>query len=97
MTRKRIGTGLLESFSHECEACKGRGVVITAEPVEPRKDEPRSGGATRSRRGGRNRSGSGGNGGNAGKQDKPAVEAESQGATLDTADAPDLPKDEPTS
>jgi ribonuclease E len=60
MTRKRIGTGLLESFSHECEACKGRGVVITAEPVEPRKDEPRSGGATRSRRGGRNRSGNGG-------------------------------------
>ena len=34
MTRKRIGTGLLESFSHECEACKGRGVVVTAEPVE---------------------------------------------------------------
>jgi ribonuclease E len=97
MTRKRIGTGLLESFSHECEACKGRGVVITAEPVEPRKDEPRSGGATRNRRGGRNRSGSGGNGGNAGKQDKPAVEEEAQSATVETTDAPDLPKDEPTS
>ncbi|MFL6090423.1 MAG: Rne/Rng family ribonuclease [Aeromicrobium sp.] len=55
MTRKRIGTGLLESFSHECEACNGRGVVITAEPVEPKKDEPRTPG-TRSRRGGRNRS-----------------------------------------
>ncbi len=62
MTRKRIGTGLLESFSHECEACNGRGVVITAEPVEPKKDEPRT--TTRNRRGGsgRTRSGSGGNG-----------------------------------
>jgi ribonuclease E len=54
MTRKRIGTGLLESFSHECEHCKGRGVVVTAEPVEPKKDEPRQQQA-RSRRGGRGR------------------------------------------
>ena len=28
MTRKRIGTGLLESFSHDCEHCHGRGVVV---------------------------------------------------------------------
>ncbi len=48
MTRKRIGTGLLESFSEDCEHCKGRGVVITAEPVEPKKDEQRRG----NRRGG---------------------------------------------
>ncbi|PUA80901.1 Rne/Rng family ribonuclease [Nocardioides currus] len=34
MTRKRIGTGLLEAFSTDCEHCHGRGVVITAEPVE---------------------------------------------------------------
>ena len=53
MTRKRIGTGLLESFSTDCEHCKGRGVVITAEPVEPKKDEPRRG----------NRRGGGGGGG----------------------------------
>ncbi|MGH3458011.1 Rne/Rng family ribonuclease [Aeromicrobium sp.] len=61
MTRKRIGTGLLESFSADCEHCKGRGVVITAEPVEPKKDEPRRG-----RRGG------GGGGGDNAKDDKPA-------------------------
>ena len=48
MTRKRIGTGLLESFSEDCDHCKGRGVVITAEPVEPKKDEQRRG----NRRGG---------------------------------------------
>ncbi len=39
MTRKRIGTGLLESFSHECEHCNGRGVMIQEAPVEPKKDD----------------------------------------------------------
>ncbi len=28
MTRKRIGEGLLESFSSICQDCEGRGVVI---------------------------------------------------------------------
>ena len=28
MTRKRIGTGLLEAFSETCEHCHGRGVII---------------------------------------------------------------------
>ncbi len=46
MTRKRIGTGLVESFSENCEHCQGRGVVIHHEPVEPRRqpdEEPRRG------------------------------------------------------
>jgi ribonuclease E len=34
MTRKRIGTGLLEAFSEPCEVCNGRGVKIQLEPVE---------------------------------------------------------------
>ncbi|HET6166886.1 MAG TPA: Rne/Rng family ribonuclease, partial [Marmoricola sp.] len=34
MTRKRIGTGLLEAFSEECEHCKGRGVIVHDHPVE---------------------------------------------------------------
>ena len=29
MTRKRIGSGLLESFSTTCEACNGRGIKVT--------------------------------------------------------------------
>ena len=33
MTRKRVGTGLLEAFSTTCEHCRGRGVVVTTEPV----------------------------------------------------------------
>ncbi len=46
MTRKRIGTGLVEAFSENCEHCQGRGVVIHHEPVEARKkpdEEPRRG------------------------------------------------------
>ncbi|WBT10101.1 Rne/Rng family ribonuclease [Corynebacterium sp. SCR221107] len=34
MTRKRLGTGLLETFATECEHCEGRGVIIHADPVE---------------------------------------------------------------
>ncbi|MBB5785535.1 Rne/Rng family ribonuclease [Jiangella mangrovi] len=34
MTRKRIGTGLLEAFSEPCPHCKGRGLLIHAHPVE---------------------------------------------------------------
>ncbi|MGM1057806.1 translation initiation factor IF-2 N-terminal domain-containing protein [Saccharothrix sp. Mg75] len=33
MTRKRVGTGLLEAFSTTCEHCRGRGVVMSTEPV----------------------------------------------------------------
>jgi ribonuclease E len=33
MTRKRVGTGLLEAFSTQCEHCKGRGVLVNTEPV----------------------------------------------------------------
>jgi ribonuclease E len=33
MTRKRLGTGLLEAFSQPCEECNGRGVLISSEPV----------------------------------------------------------------
>ena len=35
MTRKRLGTGLLETFSTPCECCGGRGVVLSDDPVEP--------------------------------------------------------------
>ena len=50
MTRKRIGTGLLEAFSHECDHCHGRGVVIQETPVEPRRSDD-DGGRRTGRRG----------------------------------------------
>jgi ribonuclease E len=34
MTRKRIGTGLLEAFSTECPVCRGRGYELHDMPVE---------------------------------------------------------------
>ncbi|MEV7662172.1 Rne/Rng family ribonuclease [Paenarthrobacter sp. NPDC089316] len=37
MTRKRMGTGLLEVFGEQCEHCAGRGVVTHDEPVEHRR------------------------------------------------------------
>ncbi|MCU1586983.1 MAG: putative ribonuclease, partial [Frankiales bacterium] len=36
MTRKRVGQGLLESFSETCEACNGRGVKVHLDPVDPK-------------------------------------------------------------
>lgn len=34
MTRKRMGTGLVEVFSETCEHCAGRGILIQDTPVE---------------------------------------------------------------
>ncbi len=39
MTRKRIGSGLIESFSHECEACNGRGIKVSLNE-EPHHEAP---------------------------------------------------------
>ncbi len=33
MTRKKVGLGLLETFSEPCDICAGRGVVVFHEPV----------------------------------------------------------------
>jgi ribonuclease E len=41
MTRKRVGQGLLESFSETCDHCNGRGVKIHMDPVEPRAERDR--------------------------------------------------------
>lgn len=41
MTRKRLGTGLLEVFSEPCEQCGGRGLVVHDQPLSGR-----SGGAS---------------------------------------------------
>ncbi|TDX78781.1 ribonuclease E [Rathayibacter sp. PhB151] len=33
MTRKKLGLGLLETFSENCEVCAGRGVIVQHDPV----------------------------------------------------------------
>ncbi|QKT07004.1 translation initiation factor IF-2 N-terminal domain-containing protein [Gordonia sp. X0973] len=53
MTRKRLGTGLLEAFSTTCTNCAGRGVIVHADPVEVRSSDDAGrdgGGSKRSRR-----------------------------------------------
>jgi ribonuclease E len=44
MTRKRVGQGLLESFSETCDSCNGRGVKISLDPVDikPERDRERA-------------------------------------------------------
>jgi ribonuclease E len=74
MTRKRIGTGLLEAFSETCSHCQGRGLIIHEQPVEQKgsdDDGGRGGARGRRSRGGRARTGGdtgngngNGNGGN---------------------------------
>jgi ribonuclease E len=54
LTRKKLGTGLIEAFSTNCPECSGRGIVLHADPVDnapvgDRKTE--SGGGRRGRRG----------------------------------------------
>ncbi|MBO0678180.1 translation initiation factor IF-2 N-terminal domain-containing protein [Mycolicibacterium sp. S2-37] len=57
LTRKKLGTGLIEAFSTQCPHCAGRGIVLHGDPVDNaapngRKSEPGNGGGSRrSRRG----------------------------------------------
>ncbi|RZL82493.1 MAG: Rne/Rng family ribonuclease [Rhodococcus sp. (in: high G+C Gram-positive bacteria)] len=39
MTRKKLGTGLVEAFSTTCEHCHGRGIIVHAEPIEVKTSE----------------------------------------------------------
>src|ERR1700759_3404118 len=43
MTRKRVGEGLLESFSETCKECGGSGVVLTHYPVADRRPKKPNG------------------------------------------------------
>src|SRR3712207_683842 len=55
MTRKKLGLGLLESFSEPCEVCAGRGILVHHEPTAKHRGngaEPaRSGGGRRGKGG----------------------------------------------
>ncbi|UAL28947.1 Rne/Rng family ribonuclease [Nocardioides rotundus] len=97
MTRKRIGTGLLEAFSETCEHCGGRGLMIKDRPVDPKGSGDDDGGGRRGRRGrggrGRNGSGKGGdNGDNGSKPPSPkdvAAMSRHEQAEEDTSGAAD--------
>ncbi|WP_460774355.1 Rne/Rng family ribonuclease [Microbacterium sp. GXF7504] len=44
MTRKKLGLGLLETFSEACEVCAGRGVIVHHDPVVRHRGGGSSGG-----------------------------------------------------
>jgi ribonuclease E len=47
MTRKRVGAGLIEVFSEDCEHCNGRGIIVSPDPIErPAGNDGSSGGGT---------------------------------------------------
>jgi ribonuclease E len=57
MTRKKLGLGLLETFSEACDVCAGRGVIVHHDPVIKNRQPPQT-----DRRRGRGVSAGGGGG-----------------------------------
>lgn len=60
MTRKKLGLGLLETFSEACEVCAGRGVIVHHDPVVKHRQPQQQ---PNERRRGRGANAGGGNGG----------------------------------
>ncbi|MDI2097824.1 Rne/Rng family ribonuclease [Klugiella sp. YN-L-19] len=78
MTRKKLGLGLIESFSEPCETCAGRGIIVHHEPVFKHRPQQESGGSGRGRRS---------KGGNGGGQQPAAQKANGNGTHSITEDA----------
>ncbi|MFE5671720.1 Rne/Rng family ribonuclease [Agromyces sp. NPDC056523] len=80
MTRKKLGLGLLESFSEPCEVCAGRGIIVHHEPIAkhraPQQQVERR----------RNRGGGGSGGGNGSGSSAPANDKAHQGTHAITED-----------
>jgi ribonuclease E len=92
MTRKRVGQGLLESFSEPCETCGGRGVIVHTEPVDEKRQArvERFDDRPRGERGGRDRDrGRGGGGDDKARDDKPRDDAPRDERAAGSADGSD--------
>ncbi len=63
MTRKRVGSGLLEAFSEPCDCCNGRGRIISLDLTEPGSGQRGRAGGEDGRPGGRGENGRGERGG----------------------------------
>jgi ribonuclease E len=62
MTRKKLGLGLLETFSEPCETCAGRGIIVHHDPVTKHRQQVQTAQPETSGGGRRNRSRGGGGG-----------------------------------
>jgi ribonuclease E len=85
MTRKRVGQGLLEVFSEPCEHCRGRGVIVSTDPV----DEKRRGTGGGNGRRDQQRGGSRDNGARDDAKDAAPAETVAVGAEAPAAGSPD--------
>ncbi|MEX1078779.1 MAG: Rne/Rng family ribonuclease [Homoserinimonas sp.] len=88
MTRKKLGLGLIESFSEPCETCAGRGIIIHHDPVtrhrQSAQPEPRRG---RGNRGGGDNSRNNGNNSNSNGSEPPKSNAGTHAITEDVKNA----------
>ena len=92
MTRKRVGSGLLEAFSETCECCNGRGVLISLDGVEHQHRARPDGAAARDGKDGKAaRDGKGSREGRRQRQGK----ADNNGADKDGADRDGRADDKP--
>jgi ribonuclease E len=77
MTRKRVGAGLVETFSTTCEACNGRGLVVDMDGHAPAhqhlgRGDHESSGKSSKRKGGKKSKGNGSRGGDSGSSESSA-------------------------
>ncbi|MGW4357106.1 Rne/Rng family ribonuclease, partial [Nocardia sp. NPDC004582] len=77
MTRKKLGTGLVEAFSTTCETCHGRGILVHNYPVESSAPAGDSGEGVSRREGSRRR-----------RKDRNAAAAETAPAVEPVAEEP---------
>ncbi len=80
MTRKRVGSGLIEVFGETCEHCNGRGFIIHTEPVDKGAHQDFGSSGRRGRRGSDTGNGSAG-GARSAKEAAPVPELKSNGPT----------------
>jgi ribonuclease E len=87
MTRKKLGLGLLESFSEPCETCAGRGVIVHHDPVAKGGRPVHSSGGSQSGPERRRKGGQNGPGGQNGQQQAPVAKAAPHAITDDAKNA----------
>ncbi|MFD8080574.1 ribonuclease E/G [Kitasatospora sp. NPDC059722] len=89
MTRKRVGQGLLESFSEACVHCNGRGVIVHMEQPSAHTHAPAAAAVEAGQGGKRRRRGKGG----AGHEEPQAVEAVpvTEETVVELVEAPEAP------
>ena len=95
MTRKRVGSGLLEAFSVPCECCNGRGVIVSMEPVDHVSASDHHHGRDGSSRGGSSRGAAPRGGGRGSSGSGPAGPWADAGEAGSVAEKPAAPRPRP--